>query len=300
MNVRQLRYFLTVMECGSMKEAAAKLNITPQALSKTIGSLEQDVGRPLFLRSGRGLAPTATAKYLVPRAEKAIRAFEDLEASVQRTRDGKEVLTVCMAYGILSRFSPDFVEHFYQSHPDVLLQLVELTDYPAIEALEKGEAQVAILPSPLDTTRFEGTALFTARHVLIVNKKNPLSKKKAITYQDLAGVPLALKGRSYVMYTENINRFLREGVNPCILLETSDDDLIAGMAEQNLAVGVSLDYIAERDKRPGTVIVPFADPTCARTAYLARPIGTVLSGAAADFWQAVLDWFSKEQTPDIH
>ena len=61
MELTKLRHFLAVLETGSLGDAARRLNISQPALSKSIQSLEQSIGGPLFMRSPRGMTPTAMA-----------------------------------------------------------------------------------------------------------------------------------------------------------------------------------------------------------------------------------------------
>lgn len=296
MNQRQLNYFLTVMESSSLKEAAEKLMISQQGLSKTIIGIEKDLGNILFLRSKSGLKPTTYAQKLKPHALKILKAYDDLDKNLMRSPEGKEMFDVVTTYGFICLLTPSFIQQFYEENPNVQLNIIEMTDYPAIEKLSKNEVELAILPSPLDTTSFKGKALLTARHCCIINNSNPLSNLKSIQYSDLNGYPLALKGREYIMYNNNINRFLSSGSNPSIYIETSNDSFIADLAEQNVAIGVSLDYIAYADPRPNTSIKLFSDESCSRTLYIAHPIDSDLSQTALSFKQLLIEYFSSRIT----
>ncbi|MGI6229941.1 MAG: LysR family transcriptional regulator [Tractidigestivibacter sp.] len=297
MNQRQLSYFITTMRCGSMKDAAHELGISPQGLSKTIIALEEEVGHPLFERTRHGLEPTAYAERLRPHAVAVLRAYDSLDRNFSRAASGKEMLDVVATYGFICTLPPSFFRQFSEMNPNVQLNLVEMTDYPAVERLRRGDSEIGVLPSPLDTAIFHGEPLFTARHCCIINQSNPLSQKEEIEYSDLAGQPLALKGRTYIMYNGNINRFLSHGTEPTIYMETSSDELIADLAEDNQAIGISLDYMAERTARPHTVARRFADPECCRTLYFAYPLGMRLSPPAEAFRRQLLELF-KDGLPD--
>ena len=106
------------------------------------------------------------------------------------------------------------------------------------------EIELAFLPAPIDYSQYDALFCFSWKYCLIINKKHPLVQKKIINYTELDGVPLALKGRSYSVFSSNISRFLKEGVNSNILLETTSDMLINQVAKANAGVGVSLSFIA--------------------------------------------------------
>ena len=302
MNQRQLYYFVTVMDCGSIKSAADVLSITPQGLSKTIISLEEEMGCKLFARTKHGVTPTTDARRLKPYALRILHAYDDLDGEMRMDSYKKRIFTVAVTYGVICLLGTEFIEAFYQKNPSVRLNLVELTDDPAMEKLESGEAELAILAAPLDTTRFEGIPVFSARHCMIINEQNPLSSKDYIQYFELNHQPLALKGREYRMYNTNINRFLVAGAAPEIYIETSNDTLIADLAENNIAIGVSLDYIAAADRRKGTRICYFADEDCRRTLYLAQNVNANLSDVACSFRNLLLDHFQRldENLPPVN
>lgn len=60
MELRQLQYFIVVYEEGSVTKAASRLNVVQPALSQQISKLEEELGRPLFLRTAKGMVPTET------------------------------------------------------------------------------------------------------------------------------------------------------------------------------------------------------------------------------------------------
>ena len=80
LDARSLRVFVTVLETGSVSQAAAKLGVTQSAVSHTLDKLRRQLGDPLFVRAGRSIAPT-------PRAL-------ELDAPVRKVLDGLRALTV--------------------------------------------------------------------------------------------------------------------------------------------------------------------------------------------------------------
>lgn len=129
---------------------------------------------------------------------------------------------------------------------------------------------------------------------LDINKKHPLVQKKIINYTELDGVPLALKGRSYSVFSSNISRFLKEGVNSNILLETTSDMLINQIAKANAGVGVSLSFIAERFNSSDTVIRNFNDENCTKEVYLISKKGITKSKKNICFLSYLSEWLLTE------
>lgn len=92
MELKQLRYFLAVAEYGNFTRAAAAIGRTQQALSKGIGSLEQQLGEHLFTRGMREAQLTRTGRLLLEHAhtvDAAVRRFEDRLVDMQTGSEGE-------------------------------------------------------------------------------------------------------------------------------------------------------------------------------------------------------------------
>jgi DNA-binding transcriptional LysR family regulator len=157
------------------------------------------------------------------------------------------------------------------------------------------EIELAFLPASIDYSQYDALFCFSWKYCLIINKKHPLVQKKIINYTELDGVPLALKGRSYSVFPSNISRFLKEGVNSNILLETTSDMLINQVAKANAGVGVSLSFIAERFNSSDTVIRNFDDENCTKEVYLISKKGITKSKESICFSSYLSEWLLTEQ-----
>ena len=90
MNTKDLKCFQTVYEEGSIHQAARKLYITPQGLSKNIRLLENELGAQLFERTKKGLKPTESADFLYQKAERIVSQLEEIEYGL-RQLERKEI-----------------------------------------------------------------------------------------------------------------------------------------------------------------------------------------------------------------
>ncbi|MEO5962978.1 MAG: LysR family transcriptional regulator, partial [Thermomonas sp.] len=90
MDLRQLRYFLAVIEHGSFTRAAAMTGRTQQALSKGVAALEQQLGARLFERGSRGARPTTVGRLLLDHAQAADDSLRSFEQRLQELQTGTE------------------------------------------------------------------------------------------------------------------------------------------------------------------------------------------------------------------
>src|SRR6185295_20299217 len=83
MDLGRLRYFCNVARTGSIRGAAKRLKVSPSVLSRAVKLLEEDLGFPLLVEAGRGIALTDEGKLLVERSEAILRETDELRDVVR-------------------------------------------------------------------------------------------------------------------------------------------------------------------------------------------------------------------------
>lgn len=296
MNERNLICFMKVYELGSLHRAAQELYLSVQAVSRIISKLEGEAGQTLFIRSTSGLYPTPAANKLKAHAEIILYQYKKIKEEI--SHDAPEevsTLRIASTYAVLKYLTVDFIKSFYKAYPNIRLNFVEYPEYPIYEMLERGQLNVAFLPEPIDVKRFDMVYCLTHRYCAVMNKKHPLAHKKVLEYKDLNGIPLALKGHEYSIFSGNINRFIKGGLKPTILLETSDDSIIMDAAKKDWCVGITADYLAKEYADDQVAIIPFTDESYARTIFLAWKKGQKLSQKEEQFIHYVLKWLGVDK-----
>uniref|UniRef100_A0AAU2JJB9 LysR family transcriptional regulator n=1 Tax=Streptomyces sp. NBC_00049 TaxID=2903617 RepID=A0AAU2JJB9_9ACTN len=148
MELRQLRYFVCVVEEGSFTRAAARLHLAQPGLSTQIRQLEKELGQPLLDRSGRSVTPTEVGRAVLPHARAALAATD----SVQQTVDAftgllRGRVTLGMVSGATGHVFDiaAFLADFHDDHPSVEVALTEDTTERMRSALLAGELDIALL-----------------------------------------------------------------------------------------------------------------------------------------------------------
>lgn len=259
MSPRQLEYFLEIYHQRSIKKAAEKLMISPQAVSKVIKEIESELKVNLFVRGKKKLEPTSEAETLRNHAVKILEEFDKIVNIKNYVHREEKVITVYAIDGFLQYVTVKFIEDFRKVFPGMILNVIEMTEKDIVENLEKGDIDIAISTTPLNSNKFSCSYLYSNKHCLVIHKDHPLSKKENISSSDLDNQPIAGKGANYSCYKTNISQLFQRNINPKIMLETTNDSLIIKMAEHNLAIGITLDYIAFTSNHEDIVIKPFAE-----------------------------------------
>lgn len=296
MSPRQLEYFLETYNQKSIKKAAERLIISPQAVSKTIKEIEDELKIKLFIRGKKDLEPTAEAESLKNHAIKILEEFDKINSIKSFSNREDKVLTIYSIDGFLQYVTIKFIEDFQEAFPEIILNIIEATEKDIIEKLEKRDIDVAIITKPLSSDTFSSSYLYSNKNCLVINKNNPLSKKNKISQCDLNNQPIAGKGASYSCYSTNISKLFQRNINPKIKLETTNDSLIIKMAERNIAIGITLDYIAFDYKSEDIVIKSFEEYCSLRNVFWIENNYAILKQEEQIFRKFLLKWIEENRS----
>lgn len=284
MNQKQLLYFLEVYRSCNIQAAADKLYMTHQGLSRIIRSLEDELGQPLFIRSNRGLEPTDFAATLIPHVQRLLDEYATIQGIHTLTSQEKSVVTIYTLDHILAYFGAGFVTGFHAEYPDITLSVLDTTDEAALESLLAGKSDFALVNGPIDNTRFTATPLFFARYCFRMHKDHPLAQKDTLRFEDFRGQKLIGKGRAYHCFRTNIDRYLLEaGIDIDVPIETSDEELMMELVEQNIAIAATYDFSALSHCGENTVIRYLDDPDMGHHIYLVEKAHTLPTKAGRAF-----------------
>ena len=140
------------------------------------------------------------------------------------------------------------------------------------------------------------TYLYSNKNCLVIHKDNPLAKKKIISEFELDKQPIAGKGSAYSCYNSNMKKFFQSNINPQIILETTNDSLIIEMAEHNLAIGITLDYIAFNSNRQNIVIRPFKQEKILRNVFWIENNNALLTKEEQNFRKFLFGWIEEHKS----
>ncbi len=145
-SLRQMEYFVTVVEADSFTRAAEQLHVTQPALSHQIKALERHVGGPLLERLPRGVRLTAMGRAFLPHAEFAVRSAAQAERAARAAAgaEGGEI-HVAAVHSVAAGLLPPAFARWRRDHPGVQLVLHEYArDADLDDAMERGVADLAV------------------------------------------------------------------------------------------------------------------------------------------------------------
>lgn len=197
MELRVLKYFLTVADEGNITRAADILHVTQPTLSRQLIELEDELGTALLIRGKRSVTLTdegflfkQQAEMIVELSDKLEHTFKDKEDVVCGTiRIGASEAVGCRA---LARYMKEFRERY----PDVQFDLYNGMADNIKEMLERGLLDLGLVLEPIDTAKFEYVRLPQKETWgLLLRKDHELAEKETLTVEEIRQYPLIMPGR---------------------------------------------------------------------------------------------------------
>lgn len=217
MELRQLKYFVTVAKTLNFSDAARKLFITQGTLSQQIKQLEDEMGFQLLSRTSHSVALTEAGEELLPIAKKTIEESENCRKKMNELRGA---LTGSLSIGVTHSFSMllgGTIRDFIKKHPGVKLKIYYKTATELSEMLQDGDLDLFLAFKPAQLSDdIEAETLFPSRLSVVMRKDHPLATKKEISLEELKSQSIALPG-SGLQARKNFERFVN--------LDTRDMDV---------------------------------------------------------------------------
>jgi LysR family nitrogen assimilation transcriptional regulator len=146
MDIKQLRYFLAIVDAGSISKAAEILFVAQPSLSYQIASLEGDLGVALLLRSPLGVIPTEAGKSLYRRAQQVVRQMDQIRQDVrEKNRSESGNVAIGFPTTIASVLAVPLFQRVRKMYPGIHLQFFESMSGYITELLANGRLDLALL-----------------------------------------------------------------------------------------------------------------------------------------------------------
>ncbi len=195
MQLNQLEKILMVEQCGSISKAAAKIEVSQSALSKTISDLENELGVIIFMRTSNGVLVTEAGQEVI-RLAKSIAAQMDNICIIAGERNQLHgQLSVSLLPAVYNAVAAELLREFKELYPLSVLQLLEKGTNEALMAVARGECHLAMgLFLPEEEERYMTlladlnvayTLLGKTRFKVFMSPTNALADKKALHLSDL-------------------------------------------------------------------------------------------------------------------
>jgi DNA-binding transcriptional LysR family regulator len=261
LRIRHLILLTTIAQQGSLLKAASFLNITQSATTRALSELESSLTIKLFLRSSRGVTPTAFGQVLINHAEAIlgeIRYTADELTELEAGSGGHIVIGVLRAAA--PALLPQALVQFRAQHPRVTITVIEGT-FPVLSpAVRAGEIDfiVGYLPEVGPRQGLTQERLYFDAVAIVVRRSHPILrlKKKRLTLADLADQSWVLPLRDTVLRRRIDAEFRAADLEaPIACIESVTTSLLQSLLAQTNMVVVLPYQVAEQFKKLGLVSI---------------------------------------------
>ncbi|GKU26666.1 LysR family transcriptional regulator [Clostridium folliculivorans] len=236
MDIRQLRYFITIAEEGQITSAAKRLNMAQPPLSQQLKLLEEELGVKLVERGSRSIQLTDAGKELKKRADHIL---ELTDTAVKELKDFNNGLKGTLSIGTVSSsgatFLPERIQKFNENFPQINFEIWEGNTYRILEILNSGIIEIGVVRTPFNMGTFDYIYMPLEPMIAVSVDMQEFSSKDYIELADLANKPLIIYRRFENLIIET---FEKSGFKPNIICKTDDARSTLLWAESGIGIAL--------------------------------------------------------------
>jgi DNA-binding transcriptional LysR family regulator len=243
MDIRQLRYFVTVANEGQITRAAKILNMAQPPLSQQLKIIEDEIGTALFIRNSRSVELTEAGLILYQRAISILRQIDDTLIEVKETGDGlRGQLSIGTAKTCAVTYLPERIQTFLQAYPLVTFRVLDGHPFEVVKFVEDRLVELAVVRFSSDLhLEYESRTLLMEPYVLFIPSKWEWdSSRTSICMKDLEDIPLVMVVREnkHGRYSAFHDLCLKRGIKTNIVCESHDVSIIFSFVASGMGAAV--------------------------------------------------------------
>ena len=255
MDLRQLEILKAVAETGSFTGAGRRLHVSQSAISRQILLLEAELNEPLFWRIKRKVKITPAGEALL---QLSLRVFDDIRETTERLSETQQKLTgtIRLVGGMTVSIYvfPTLLKEFQRLHPDVDVKVMTGPADRLVRRLRAGTVDLGLLTLPVSEPDLVTRPVMREELQLVTYPGHPMAQKKRVETQDLNKLP-------FILYESGSNTrrvidefFVREQVQPRIVMETENVEIIKAMVASGIGSTLISNHAIEREVKAGMLV----------------------------------------------
>lgn len=260
MDIKALRYFLAVAREENMTRAAEYLHVTQPTLSKQLKALEDELGKPLFVRHAFSIELTDEGQLLRKRAEDLVEMADKISKEFSALDD---ISGGDLYFGLAESYQISYlarkIKEFKITHPSLHYHITSGGTELVLEKLNKGILDFAVIVETPDYSKYS-VLEFPQKDIwgAVLPKTHELAEKESITIDDLVGVPLFCSEQSWRL---DIPRWAGNRMDELKLEGSFQLSYNASFfAAENLGILLTFDKIINTSSESNLKFIPLSPP----------------------------------------
>ena len=240
MDLRTLRYFVTVAEELNITKAADKLSMSQPPLSFQMKALEKELETELFIRGKRHLQLTESGRLLYRHAKEILNLAEKTSSEIRSMSNGiSGTISIGLVEGSAPNIAASWIAEFMKRYPGISFRIMDGNSDELIEKLRSGLVNLAIITSPCDQTLLNSFKVGQEKMHVFMSSENPLAKipGNTICLSDLKDQPLIVPSRQAIV--DMIYKWFKEiKAEPKIVCKMDNYLDVAALAGKNIGISI--------------------------------------------------------------
>jgi len=259
---RQLSYFIEVAKQQSFSKAGVILHITQPTMSKSVKTLEDELGVQLLERSTKKIRLTDAGEVVYKQAQQVFKAFDNLAselADVRNLRKGQIRLGIPPMVG--AKFFPKVLAQFNALYPDVTIQLIEDGSKIVEQFIEEGHLDLGVAVLPVNEDVFDFFIFAQENLRLLVHPSHAWATRSEVRLSELRDESFILFREDFTLHNRILCDCQRAGFEPNVVYKSSQWDFIAEMVAENLGIALLPESICKELDPTHVKIVSLLSPS---------------------------------------
>ncbi|WP_421101635.1 LysR family transcriptional regulator [Sporosarcina psychrophila] len=291
MSLVKFEIFSTVVESGSLKQAAEIHGLTQSAVSHAIASLESEWGFTILIRGRAGIKLTSNGERVLRHIHEMLKWNEQMMQEIANIK-GLEIGTVRIGTfsSVSVQWLPEILKSFNTDLPDIEIKLLE-GDYDTLEHwIATGAVDFGFVSLPTSKS-FEVIFLKKDRMLCILPDEHRLANQQEVSFADIKEEMLIMSKKGS---DNDLKRIFHENnVTPHIKFELADDQAIISMVQNGMGISILPEMVLYRV--PHNVRILSLEGENYRSIGIAAPSFNTISPAAQKFIDYMKAWLNNSQ-----
>ncbi|GAA4339819.1 tricarballylate utilization LysR family transcriptional regulator TcuR [Pigmentiphaga soli] len=280
MELRQLRYFVKVVESGGMGRAAAELGTSTSTLSQQISSLESELSTRLLQRRATGVTPTESGLAFFRQAQLILRQVENASTLAQQARLSGSV-SVGLAQTTGAMLSVPFMLAMRERYPAIRLHIIEGLSAQLLSLLTTRRIDLAMVFDEEAARRLSAVPVLREQLFLIGRADLPgMPGGTQIELQQIERLPLLVPSVTHTLHTLIFDAMRKIGATPHIAAEIDGLSILLKAVRAGVGASIQPGSAIAGLNDPGLAVLKINKPRIVRTSLLASLADDELSPAA--------------------
>lgn len=294
MDLKQLQYFISVVDHMNYSKAAVKLHISQPSLSNAIKKLEHEIGSPLLERNTRNLNLTEAGQLLYERAIVVLKNIEILKLEMDEVVvHGTSEITIGVMESI-KHWLPKVISNYKTLYPKMKFHLVDILGSERVKnSLRSYKTHLIITNQLMDEEDLEVKCLYEERLVAVLPMNHPLAVKDKLTMADICKEPFIISKEGFQTREDILKAFEMAGMDINIQFEIERLETAISLVRENLGVAILPEKYLQGPTAYAIVHKEIDSPYLRRNVYLVFMKNRHLPSAIRQLLGDIEDYFEK-------